>query len=200
MTDKVAQYYLDAGFKPWIGEADLPPDIEEGANVDVIFRNDHAGSDLAGSYRWKQDNKYYDIIWYRKQKKEPAIGNTDYDLQEAYGVYQVFTEAFPEEVLDPSPIITRTAQDFLQQAKNLMDERGKEYDQPGGERSTGKAVHAFNAITGYDLTEAHGWLFMELVKKVRQYSTPNYHRDSAEDAVAYAALEAEALERASRKE
>ena len=88
----------------------------------------------------------------------------------------------------------RTAEQFLHQAAELMAERGKEYDKPSGERSMGNSVAAFNAITGRDLSEAEGWLLMSLVKRVRQYSTPNYHKDSAEDAVAYAALEAEALE------
>lgn len=89
---------------------------------------------------------------------------------------------------------TRTAESFLHEAADLMAERGKQYDQPGGERSMGKAVAALNAITGRDLTEAEGWLLMSLVKRVRQHSGAGYHKDSAEDAVAYAALEAEALE------
>lgn len=89
----------------------------------------------------------------------------------------------------------RTAENFLHEAANLMAERGKQYDQPGGERSMGKAVTALNAITGRDLTEAEGWLLMSLVKRVRQHSGAGYHKDSAEDAVAYSALEAEALER-----
>lgn len=88
----------------------------------------------------------------------------------------------------------RTAENFLHEAANLMTERGKQYDQPGGERSMGKAVAALNAITGRDLTEAEGWLLMSLVKRVRQHSGAGYHRDSAEDAVAYSALEAESLE------
>lgn len=93
----------------------------------------------------------------------------------------------------------RTADIFLAQAASLMVERGKEYDKPSGERSMGQSVNAFNAITGRDLSEAEGWLLMSLVKRVRQYSTPSYHKDSAEDAVAYAALEAEALESAAAK-
>ncbi len=93
----------------------------------------------------------------------------------------------------------RKAEEFLHQAAELMAERGKEYDKPTGERSMGQSVNAFNAITGRDLSEAEGWLLMSLVKRVRQYSTPSYHKDSAEDAVAYAALEAEALESAAAK-
>lgn len=87
----------------------------------------------------------------------------------------------------------RSAESFLRQAAELMKERGKQYDQDGGERSMGKTVEAFNAITGRDLSESEGWLLMGLLKSVRQYSG-DYHRDSAEDKVAYAALEAESLE------
>jgi|SRR5690554_1725601 len=91
------------------------------------------------------------------------------------------------------PAAPRTAPDFLHQAAELMAERGKQYDQPQGERSMGRAVAAFNAITGRELDEYEGWLLMGLLKSVRQYSG-GYHRDSAEDKVAYAALEAESLE------
>lgn len=98
-----------------------------------------------------------------------------------------------EEAL-PAREHRRTAESFLNDAASIMAERGKQYDQPGGERSMGKAVDALNAITGRDLTEAEGWLLLSLVKRVRQFSGAGYHQDSAEDAVAYAALEAEALE------
>jgi len=92
------------------------------------------------------------------------------------------------------PVDTKTASDFLQDALNLLVERGKDYDQPQGERSMGKTVDAFNAITGKGLTEAEGWLLLQLLKDVRQWSNPKrYHSDSAEDAVSYAALKAEAL-------
>lgn len=37
---------------------------------------------------------------------------------------------------------------------------------------------------------------MLVLKQVRQWQTPKYHKDSAEDAVSYSALLAEALERA----
>ena len=41
------------------------------------------------------------------------------------------------------------AQDLLHRAADLMDERGKQYDQRSGERSMQATVTAFNAITGY---------------------------------------------------
>lgn len=86
------------------------------------------------------------------------------------------------------------APDFLRNAAAIMDERGKQYDQPSGERSMGKTVAAFENITGKRITEAEGWLFMEILKNVRQWQNPEkYHADSAEDGVAYSALKAEAL-------
>jgi hypothetical protein len=86
------------------------------------------------------------------------------------------------------------APDFLRKGADLLEDRGKQYDQPGGERSMGKTVRAFNAITGRDLTEPEGWLLLQVLKDVRQWQNPDkYHADSAEDCVSYAALKAEAL-------
>lgn len=87
-----------------------------------------------------------------------------------------------------------SAPEVLGKAQALMEERGKQYDQPGGERSMGRAVRAFNAITGKNLSEPEGWLLLQVLKDVRQWQNPDkYHADSAEDCVAYAALKAEAL-------
>ena len=87
--------------------------------------------------------------------------------------------------------------DFLQAAIDVQAERGKQYDQPTGERSMGRTVTAFNAITGRDLTEAEGWLLLQVLKDVRQWQNPSqYHHDSALDGVAYASLKAEALHEA----
>ena len=85
-----------------------------------------------------------------------------------------------------------TATDYLRRAADIMDERGKQYDKPDGERSMGKCVTAFNTITGRDLTEAEGWLLLQILKDVRQWQRPGFHQDSAEDCIAYAALKAEA--------
>lgn len=85
--------------------------------------------------------------------------------------------------------MNNTAPEFLQRAKEIMEERGKQYDKPSGERSMGKTVAAFNAITGRDLTEAEGWLLMICLKNVRFFSnTAAPHQDSLEDAIAYSAL------------
>lgn len=92
-----------------------------------------------------------------------------------------------------------SATDFLKQASAIMEQRAAQYDQPGGERSMGRTVQAFNAITGKALTESDGWLLMLLLKQVRQWEAPGFHRDSAEDGVAYAALLAESLAAAPQK-
>lgn len=93
------------------------------------------------------------------------------------------------------------APDFLQQAKETMEERGKSYDKDGDqeERSMAKAIAMFNLATGRDLTDSEGWMLMVLLKIVRQWSAEPYHHDSALDSVAYTALMAEALNEAHKK-
>lgn len=93
-----------------------------------------------------------------------------------------------------TPIVSPvTAPGILENAAEIMRERGKQYDQEGGERSMGKAVSAFNIIAGRDLQESEGWLLLQVLKDVRDRQTPDRaHEDSLVDNVAYAALKAEA--------
>lgn len=81
-----------------------------------------------------------------------------------------------------------TAPDILRKAEEIMRERGKQYDQQGGERSMEKIVNTFNAATGHNLTEAQGWMFMIFLKLVRDNSRTEGHQDSCEDLVAYSSL------------
>lgn len=132
---------------------------------------------------------------------------------------------------------------LLDAAASHMRDRAATYDSPGGERSMGRTVLAFNTITGRSdaseqvcmalakvntllgnigqglhptndgliemlhgirqrlvdatsksarVTESEGWLLMLLLKKVRDRQREKPHRDSLEDAISYAALEAEA--------
>ena len=94
-----------------------------------------------------------------------------------------YTEAQPANV----PV---TAASMLTAALGHMEDRAKTYDAPGGERSMGKTVSAFNVITGHTLTEEAGWLFMEILKQVRSQQG-DYRADNYEDMVAYAALRGE---------
>lgn len=84
------------------------------------------------------------------------------------------------------------APDFLERASALLRERAQQYDQPQGERSMGRAVEAFNVITGHVITESDGWLLLQILKDVRDRQRVEPHRDSLEDCIAYAALKAEA--------
>ncbi len=84
------------------------------------------------------------------------------------------------------------APEILTRSAEIMAERAKQYDSPEGERSMGKAVAAFNAITGQSLSEANGWLLMALLKMVRDNTTDKPHEDSIHDLVAYGALYGEA--------
>ena len=87
-----------------------------------------------------------------------------------------------------------TAEMFLAKAETLLNQRGKEYDTADQkERSADKVAIAFNAITGHTLTGSEVWLLLQILKDVRQWTHPRFHRDSAEDCISYAALKAEAL-------
>lgn len=101
-----------------------------------------------------------------------------------------FIERIDKEVAKAK---AKEAQQFLQEAMDVMSERGKQYDSQEKERSMGKTIQAFNIITSKDLTESEGWLLLQLLKDVRQWSKEAYHEDSALDCIAYAALKAEAL-------
>lgn len=84
------------------------------------------------------------------------------------------------------------AHQFLDAAAQHMRDRAATYDRPEGERSMAATVDAFNFITGHSLTESDGWLLMLCLKLVRMHQRSGFHKDSAEDAIAYAALLAEA--------
>jgi hypothetical protein len=109
----------------------------------------------------------------------------------------------PESVTKPSRGVdlggkteaapARAATEFLDAAARHQHARAAEYDSPQGERSMASTVAAFNAVTGNQMTEAEGWQFMAILKAVRLFSAPGFHRDSAEDQVSYAALTAEAM-------
>ena len=93
---------------------------------------------------------------------------------------------------EPEP---RQAHEIAEAALQHVKDRASTYDQINGERSARQTATAFNAITGENLTESDVWLLLQLLKDVRQWSKEDYHQDSAEDCIAYAALKAESLER-----
>lgn len=84
------------------------------------------------------------------------------------------------------------APEILKQAAKHIEDRAAARDQPEGERSMGKTVEAFNAVTGHRLSERDGWVFMQILKLARACNTPAGLPDDYEDAAAYSALAGEA--------
>ena len=91
-----------------------------------------------------------------------------------------------------------TANHFLEDALNHLGNRASTYDNPQGERSMGRTVKAFAALTDIQLTEEQGWLFMEVLKQVRSLQG-KFKADSYEDLAGYAALRGEAAAKARSK-
>jgi len=82
------------------------------------------------------------------------------------------------------------AQDFLKAGLGHMQDRAATYDKPTGERSMAATVGAFKCVSGVDMTEEQGWLFMGLLKMVRSQQG-EFKADNYEDEAAYAALRGE---------
>lgn len=89
---------------------------------------------------------------------------------------------------------TIQAGEVLKAAAGHIGDRAVTYDKPEGERSMGRTVAMFNAFTGHNLSESEGWRFMVFLKQVRS-TQGNFKVDNHEDAAAYEALAAEALQR-----
>lgn len=88
----------------------------------------------------------------------------------------------------------KTSTEFLLAAAENQAQRAALRDAPDGERSMAKAVEMFNILYDTNLTEAQGWDFMSLLKKVRG-SQGEYHEDDYLDDVSYSSLKAEAASR-----
>lgn len=94
---------------------------------------------------------------------------------------------------------TPAAHDFLYAGIKHMEDRAAEYDSPEGERSMAATVEAFNAITGCDLNEVEGWLFMGVLKMVRSQQGGPFKADTYEDWSAFGGLAGEAAARRQRQ-
>jgi len=95
---------------------------------------------------------------------------------------------------DPRPE-QPSAPAILKRAAQHMEDRAAARDQPGGERSMARTVTAFNALTGHELTERDGWMFMVALKAARACTTATGLSDDYEDGAAYFGLAGEAASR-----
>ena len=85
------------------------------------------------------------------------------------------------------------AHEFLERGVNHMRDRTVQRDSEAGERSMARAVAAFNAQEGTNLTEAQGWRFMIQLKYARAVNGV-FVADDYEDMAAYAGLAGEAAQ------
>lgn len=90
-----------------------------------------------------------------------------------------------------------SAGDYLRRGEGILDERAREYDRPGGERSAAAVAAAWSAITGKPMSEEEAWLFLVLLKAKRLHDAPGPHDDSATDGAVYFALMGESKHAAS---
>lgn len=85
------------------------------------------------------------------------------------------------------------AQDILRKSAQHIEGRAAARDQAEGERSMARTVAAFNALTGHQLSERDGWLFMVQLKMARACTTPTGIPDDYEDGASYVALAGESV-------
>lgn len=86
------------------------------------------------------------------------------------------------------------ATDILHSAVDTLTDRGATRDMDNGERSMARAVAAFNAVHGTQLTELQGWNFMVLLK-ISRSTAGRTHADDYTDMAGYAALAGECAQR-----
>ena len=134
-----------------------------------------AGATICADGDWFKEEESYFLKW----------ENDEWVYVDYSSVYALKDDYMIVHLKEQEP--TMTASDFLGAALNHLGDRASTYDNPTGERSMGRTVEAFNAITGHKLTEEHGWLFMCLLKQVRSQQG-KYKSDSYEDGAAYFAL------------
>lgn len=86
---------------------------------------------------------------------------------------------------------------ILDEAAGAIRQRAASRDLPQGERSMARTVAAFNAMTGRNLTETEGWLFMVQLKAARA-TAGAFNRDDYVDMAGYAALAGESAAKDAR--
>lgn len=83
-----------------------------------------------------------------------------------------------------------SAAGILREGLDVLIQRGQEYERLEGERSMEDVVNAFNVVYKKGLTVTEGWMFMVMLKMVRQHQSPG-KRDTYVDGANYFALAGE---------
>ena len=135
------------------------------------------------------------VLWLAQAGGKPIaeliVNECDYDYITVSNADGNWSPRYFELVSEPTHD-QKTPSDYLRQAADTLDERGKQYDASGSERSMAKTVDIFNILTKNSLTVAEGWQFMKILKDVRLWSNTDVaHVDSIVDNLGYTALLAE---------
>ena len=85
---------------------------------------------------------------------------------------------------------TLNANKILKHASDCLLDRATERDKEQ-ERSMAKCVAAFNGLTGSNMSEYHGWVFMAILKLARAENNQGCKIDDFVDGSAYIALAGE---------
>ena len=149
----------------------------------------------------RREKAHEDYFWLSETGAEPNAIFTIKQMHERFCTLEEVTgnwALWRFEKVTPVAVTTKLSpepkapSDFLRQAADTLDERGKQYDASGSERSMEKTVAIFNMLTGNSLTTAEGWQFMKVLKDVRLWSNTDVaHVDSIVDNLGYTALLAE---------
>ena len=91
----------------------------------------------------------------------------------------------------PKNLNTLRSTDILKSVISIQEERAKEYEKAGGERSFSRIAEIFNAYTHKDLKPSDVALIFSILKYVRSEHTTEVHLDSYIDKVSYESLWAE---------
>lgn len=143
----------------------------------------HAGSEIAWNVAGTNcDTRHLGLLFEQWDLVIEKIQDVPDDLQ---GLdVTALQAACPKATLAPSLLI---------EAADAIENRAIERDQPDGERSMRTAVATFNALTGQQISEREGWVFMAILKLARAQGG-KHTRDDYVDGAAYLALACESVE------
>lgn len=123
---------------------------------------------------------------------------TEYQTEPTPNYARPLTGQQPATLGDKGPLTiealvapSRTADQILDSAAAALRDRAACRD-IAGERSMARCIKAFNALTGQDLSEFQGWLFMGVLKYARA-TAGNPQLDDLIDAAGYSALAGESI-------
>lgn len=170
----------DTLFNPW--DADQYHQVIEGTDGRLYL------GDLGSPLECYAPDKYWEIS---NNKIRDEYGHINDNWRESFAheahtgfACENLSDAAAEETPDPNP--APNAPSILREAAQTIEDRAARRDLPA-ERSMARAVGAFNTLTGQDLTETQGWLFVAVLKLARA-TAGKHNPDDLLDAAAYVAL------------